>query len=429
MLFELSQDNLLFQDQLKKLFGTGDKENPYHKLKLKAWDRFLELGLPSKKMESYQYIKLKKLFAKNLSPAKPVNPSELPIYPECKDSCLVFVNGHFSESLSRLGGLGKVTCTPLKEAIYSFGTFFNNQWTRSIKEERDPFVLINAALHEEGAFIYIPPKTIVEKPIQCLFLHDTDNHFMNPRVHLYMGALSQAQVVTTHVSLQENTALVNAVLDGVIDEGAKLTLSQVAVGKIPSWILDATRVHLKRDSDFKTFLVTEGSETARFDYCTALTQENAQVHLNGVWMLNGSRESHIHVLVDHQAPHCESLQLYKGALNDVSRSSFEGKIWVRKEAQKTNSFQLNNNLLLSNQAQAYSKPNLEIFADDVKASHGATVGQLSLEELFYLETRGFPKNEAKSLLTKAFLREVIQKMEVPSVRAQALECTDRFLRG
>ena len=146
-------------------------------------------------------------------------------------------------------------------------------------------------------------------------------------------------------------------------------------------------------------------------------------------MLSGKNESHTHVLVDHQAPNCRSMQLFKGALNDVSRSSFEGKILVRQLAQKTEAFQLNNNLLLSDRANADSKPNLEIFADDVKASHGSTVGQLDAEQIFYMKTRGFSDADAKNLLVYGYCQEVIEMISVDSVRLRLKSIAQNYMSG
>jgi Fe-S cluster assembly protein SufD len=152
--------------------------------------------------------------------------------------------------------------------------------------------------------------------------------------------------------------------------------------------------------------------TTRHDYRVAMSGENSEALLHGLLTLKDRREAHNNILIDHQAPHCRSNQLFKGVLSDVSRSSFEGKILVRQEAQKTEAFQLNNNLLLSERANADSKPNLEIFADDVKASHGATIGQLNAEHLFYLKTRGLRDIEAKKLLVNGFCREILDLIPI-----------------
>lgn len=402
-------------------------EDPLSRLKEKSWARFNESGLPDKKSETYQYVKLRKLFE---LPLKPATHATLDvkewIYPECKSSYLVFVNGYFSPEISLIPQ--GIEVLSLSEAVFSYGTWLNNQWSRTLAEENDPFALLNGALFTEGALIFLSPKKIIEKPLQLLFISTEENTLNTPRVELFLGKHSSLKLLSRHVALNGGS-FTNLFTNCHLEENATLTYTQVAtdIQKPNLWIFDAVRAHLKRDAVFTTVMATGGSETVRFDYQVELAGENIDCHLNGLWMLKNNLEAHIHVLMKHLAPHCRSLQLFKGALSDVARSSFEGKILVKKEAQKTDSFQLNNNLLLSNNAQANSKPNLEIFADDVKASHGATVGQLDPEELFYLRSRGYAEVDAKSLLTKAFLREVLAKIEYPSVRADLIRHSDQFL--
>lgn len=418
-------ESALFQSRLADLQGLSNTGDPLFRLRKQAWDRFLEKGLPDKKSETFQYIKLRKLFAMELTPAKKEEIDfQKWVYPECKNSYLVFINGIFAPEVSKQP-LG-MEILPLREAVFSFGTYLNNQWSRTLKEEQDPFALMNGALFSEGALVYVPPKKVFDTPLQILFITTAPHTLAVPRVELFLGALSQLKVATSHVALQGNS-FVNAFLNAQLEEGSSLSLTQVATEAPNLWIFDAVRAHVKQNASLATYMATSGSETIRFDYQVELAGENGQIHLNGLWMLKGTLEAHVHVLMKHLAPHCQSLQLFKGALAQNSRSSFEGKILVQKEAQKTDSFQLNNNLLLSDTAQANSKPNLEIFADDVKASHGATVGQLDPEELFYLATRGFEKNEAKAILTRAFLREVLAKIELPSIQAKLIQHSEAFL--
>jgi Fe-S cluster assembly protein SufD len=178
---------------------------------------------------------------------------------------------------------------------------------------------------------------------------------------------------------------------------------------------------LKRDARLELFHATSGAKNVRFSASAELLEENSSFLFRSLGMLHGNRQAHVHALADHAAPHCTSRQHVKMVLNGPSKSSFEGKIYVRPPAQKTEAYQLNNNLLLSESALASAKPNLEIFADDVKASHGATFSQLSPEELFYLRSRGLPLAEAKSLLLQAFCREIIDRLEIDSLKAPLLE--------
>lgn len=393
------------------------------RLRQKSWQLYLDLGLPHSKTEVYRYIKLRQLFAQSYQAAQvidvPAEQLQTAILPECQDSCLVFVNGHFSSQLSRIAALpDRLVVLTLQEAIRTYGTFLNNQWTQTLKEETDPFVALNGALHQRGAFLYIPPKTILDVPIQILhWIDHAEQQLLMPRLQLFVGAQSKIELIQTQYNEKNSSYFVNHVSDLVIEEAAHVHLTQLFYNEHPqSWHLDALRATLKRDSTLKTVCVTEGSATVRTDYRVQLLGENSEVLLNGVSMLGEKSEAHTHVFVDHQAPYCRSFQLFKGVLKDISRSSFEGKIMVRQLAQKTEAFQLNNYLILSDHAHADSKPNLEIFADDVKASHGATIGQLDEEQLFYMKTRGLTDHEAKSLLVFGFCEQIIEQIPLFSVR-------------
>lgn len=425
-----------FQQWLETCYGEVARDS-LEKIRIKAWDHFNELGLPTKKSEVFRYVKLRNLYDRKFSPAKPTEVAHRAIsphvLPECEEAVLVFVNGFFQPQLSRTNALPKkVVATSLIEAMKTYGTFLNNQWAKSIKEETDPFAALNAALHQGGLFLYLPPRTILERPLQILNLVDTQSnpYFMQPRFHLFAATQSQLEICSTQATLSGKGCCINMAADFSIEEDAHVRYVQASFDEPEdSWHFDALRAHLKRNSTLQTINATAGGTTVRYDYRIALNGENGEALLNGIWMLNGKAEAHTHVLMDHQAPYCRSFQLYKGVLNDVSHSSFEGKILVRQPAQKTDAFQLNNNLLLSDRAAADSKPNLEIFADDVKASHGATVGQLDKEQLFYMKTRGFEEAQAKNLLVQGFCEEVIQKIQVPSLRESISARASSYLIG
>lgn len=413
-----------FQSLLERLRQEAAPDDTLAKMRQKSWQQFLDLGLPTRKQEAYRYIKLRHLFSQEYGfPKEKILTSDQIhpwIYPECRHSVIVFVNGDYSAQLSNLSALpSKIVISSLQEAVQTYGVLLNNNWTKSLKEETDAFAALNRAFHRQGAFIYIPPKTVSEVPIQILHMIDSDDEMqmLFPRMQVFVGAHSDLKLISSQKNLSSNGYFVNQVSEFVIDESAHVHYTQNLCDTHPkSWHLDAVRATLKRDSTFKTVCVTEGSATVRTDYQVALTGENAEALLNGISMLSDKSEAHSHIFMDHQAPHCRSYQLFKNVLNDFSRSSFEGKIMVRQPAQKTEAFQLNNNLVLNDHAHADSKPNLEIFADDVKASHGATVGQLDLEQLFYMKTRGFSDAEAKNLLIYGFCEQVIEMIPVISLK-------------
>lgn len=435
MMTQPQLDSDLFQGFLEEYYKRVNLPDLLQKIRSRAWDHFLELGLPTRKSEVFRYVKLHRFFSHRYTISKAASVTEQEIdahlYPECKNSALVFVNGHFQPHLSRVAALPKrVVILPLLDALKTYGTFLNNQWAKTLKEETDPFAILNTALHHNGAFIYLPPKTIVEAPLQILNLVKLNNDPMLilPRLHCFVGSQSQIDLYSSQAVLEGDGYCVNMAVEFSLEEESHVRYSQVNMA-LPAntWYFDALRAALKRNSTLKTVQVTDGSQTVRYDYRISLAGENAEALLNGVWMLANDKEAHTHVLMDHQAPYCRSMQRYKGVLNDSSQSSFEGKILVRQPAQKTEAFQLNHNILLSDKASAQSKPNLEIFADDVKASHGATVGQLDHEQLFYMKTRGFDDAEAKNLLIYGFCKEIINLIPLPSLLEDVTKQTRNYI--
>lgn len=430
-------DDMRFQEKLQTLFQSSKLSDSLQRLRAKAWEHFLELGLPTRQSEVYQYVRLRHLFSKDLSvwPASPIGFDKLSAYvlPECQESLLTFVNGFFRPDLSRLSGLPKnVVAMPLSEAMKTFGSLLSNQMSLRLQDEKDPFAALNAAFSHGASFVYVPPQTMLNGPIQILNVFDSADSaaIFSPRAEFVLGTQAEAKVFSTAVSLSGEDYFVNGALNFTLEEGSKAYVVQSSQGMpAKSWHFEALRASLKRDSSLKTVSFTDGSQGTRFDYRVSLVGENAECNLNGLWVLKEKREAHTHVLMDHLAPYCRSMQFYKGVLNEASHSSFEGKIYVHHDAQKTQAFQLNNNLLLSDQAFADSKPNLEIFADDVKASHGATVGQLDEEQLFYLTARGVPENQARTLLVLGYCKEIIEMISSPTLLKKVLEAAQKGLYG
>ncbi len=410
MTAEPSVDIDQFQSLLAQRFLGAPKQDALGKLKVKAWERFEELGLPSRNNEVFRYLKMRHLYALrpdfNTSPltACSIAPH---IFPECSSDHLVFVNGVFTPSLSKIPD--GIVINTISGASNTYGTLISNGWTRSIKEELDPFVLVNLALQQDGAFIYIPPKFQAKAPIQILNFVTGEALGLMPRTQIFAGAHSKATFKMSYAFEGARNVWMNQVTDLSIEENANIRFLQHA-NDLPEdlWLFDALRATLKRDSRLQAVHFTKGCQSVRHDYRVNLTGENGDACLNGLWILDGKKEAHSHVLMNHQAPNCRSNQLFKGVLNGSSQSSFEGKIFVERIAQKTEAFQRNNNLILSDGAIANSKPNLEIFADDVKASHGATVGQLDQEQVFYMKTRGLNDSEADALLIRGFCEEVLE---------------------
>lgn len=347
-----------------------------------------------------------------------VDPSRIQaaILPECKEAYIVLIDGHFDATLSKIPD--NLICLPLDAALKSYGLFLQNRWSKPID---DPLMALNVALGS-GIFLYVP-KTCASLQILHVF---TSADLVSTRLQMTFGTSAQATLLQTYLHVHEQSHS-NLALDLSLEANAHVSLCDVQFLPERSWSNATLRSTVKKDANLQVFHSTDGSTSARFSATAELLEENSSFTLTGLAMLTDERRANIHALVDHAAPHCTSRQLVKMVLNGQSRADFEGKIYVRQAAQKTEAYQLNNNLILSETALATTQPNLEIFADDVKASHGATVAQLSKDELFYLQARGIPLKEAKALLTHGFCRELIDPLQYGSLKKPLLEAMIRVL--
>lgn len=366
---------------------TIDPKDPLFTWRKKAWERFEILGWPQPKQEAFQYVPLAKATFLPLAEKGEFH-GPLP-----EGQRIVFVDGFFDEKLSNIG-------KSLHTAFRSYGLFLQNRNTTLLKDETDPFAALNSAFQSAGAFLYLPPRTELSLAIYHIC---TQERTVSPRLFVYLGRGAKVDIVQQmHSSVERFTS--NGLFDLVLDEGAQATLTDQSEVPAAAVRLQALRATIKRDGRFTFQMSSKGSDLDRLSAKIQLAEENSEVHLGGLSRLTQTRQSHINTSVEHMAPHTRSRQHFKTVLEDSSRASFQGKILVRPIAQKTEAYQLSQNLLLSDSATAYAKPNLEIFADDVKASHGATVGQLDAEQLFYLQSRGIPLAEAKKWLIESFCK-------------------------
>jgi len=334
---------------------------------------------------------------------------------------IVFVNGYFSPQLSMIPN--DVICLPLDEAFRSYGLFLQNRWARSLATENDSFALFNAAEHGKGAFVYVPPSIKASLHIVHIFTTTTCS---SPRLEITLGKNAELALIQTIVS-QESSFCCNGVMDLSLDMGSMVRFLTIQSLSSEAKLFSSLRATLKRDSKLETLTLTEGSAALRNRFFVELAEENSQCSIKGLAMLTDKRSLKIDAFVEHAAPHCTSSQHFKTLLAKDSKANFEGNIYVRPIAQKTVAYQLNNCLHLSETAKSSAKPNLEIFADDVKASHGATAVQLSSEELFYFRSRGLSVKEAKILLAQGFCNEMIDAVPRDTLRHFIFDILDRVL--
>lgn len=396
---------------------------PLSRLRSNAWEALHTLGLPGRKKGEYRYVPLRRLYTrKYVSKESELSPEKIEshILPECKGASLIFVNGRYRPDLSSCTALPKATVVlPMDQAMRSYGTFIQSRWLKECKQEKDSFALANAALHPQGLFFYLPPQVRIEQPVQILSFVDgkKESTLAFPRVHLFVGTGAQMDLITESIALGSEPVFINAALDVNIEKEGKLSCTHLYHHDEQVWSFHTVRASLKEESAFSSVALdlSLGGVT-RQDYHVQLNGERSNARLDGLAMLKEKAQNHVHVLIEHSQPDCQSHQMFKNALKDFAKSSFQGKIYVHDIAQQTNAYQLNNNLLLSDGVVANSVPQLEIFADDVKASHGATFGELEEEREHYLRTRGLSKEQAQSLLVFGFAEEILQRLSLPSLR-------------
>jgi Fe-S cluster assembly protein SufD len=338
---------------------------------------------------------------------------------ESRRSQLVFVNGLFSRKLSNLTSLPEGVVSNLAEIPVEHANIARDHLAAYADYRDETFTALNTASINDGAFVYIPNGKVVETPIHLLFISTAEEPVAShPRVLIVAGEGAIATVIESYVSLGEDVYFTNAVTEVVAKEGSVINHYRLQEESERAFHVATTQVYQERGSNYTSYAISLGAQIARHDLNVALTDEHIETTIDGLYIVTGRQHTDSHTTIDHQRPHSVSHQLYKGILDGRSRAVFNGKVFVREGALLTDARQLNKNLLLSPDATVNTKPQLEIFADDVKCSHGATVGQLEDEELFYLSSRGLSPERARALLTFGFAEDVIRRIKLKSAREQ-----------
>jgi Fe-S cluster assembly protein SufD len=334
---------------------------------------------------------------------------------------LVVVNGRYVRELSAATGLpAGVNAGGLGDAIKAEPKRVGSHLGRYASIGQHAFRALNTSLVVDGAFVEIPPNTVVEEPIHLVFVSTTEAAptCSHPRALVLVGENGQARIVETFLGLDDERYFTNAVSEIAAAPGAVVDHYRLQREAPRAFHVGSTCLHLGRSTSFTSHAVALGGEIARHDVVATLAAEGSECVLNGVYLAGGESLVANHTEIDHATPHCSSREVYKGILAGRARGVFNGKIRVRPGAQKTDAKQTNKTLLLSDEAQINTKPQLEILANDVKCTHGATVGQLNQEALFYLRARGIGLEEARTLLIRAFTGEVTGRMALTSAREQ-----------
>jgi Fe-S cluster assembly protein SufD len=432
MVTEITAQNNSYQAAFVRLQNRAQNGPAWlQRLRANAMERFEELGFPSVKDEEWKYTNVAVIAKANFAVSDAANATpgsdtkELAGFgsPETSSSQLIFVNGKLLTDLSSVSGLPeKVVAMDLSQAIRDehYGEIVRTHLARHADYVANGFTALNTAFISDGAFIYVPKGVVVQTPIELVFIADSYgiNAVSFPRVLVVAEENSSATFIERYVSTHTSSNFTNSVVEIVLKDGARVEHYKVQRESKGAFHIAATQADLGPNSTYDSTTITLGAKLSRHDYGVTMDHEGAECWVDGLYLVGEDQHTDTHSVIDHRKPHCVSHQLYKGILDGKSRAVFNGKVFVRHDAQKTDAMQTNKNLLLSNEARVDTKPQLEILADDVKCAHGAAVGQISEDELFYLATRGIHPDLARNLLTYGFAEEVIGKIKLDSIRAQ-----------
>ena len=404
-----------------------------------AIDRFAALGFPTPKNEDWHFTSVAAIAEREFraGPAESalVQAADLApfLFNRPEWPMLVFVNGRFARELSTLGTLPRgVTVRSLAESWDDEEPLLEQHLTKLATYEEQAFTALNTAFMKDGALVHIPADRVVDLPIHLLFVADANaaKNVMHPRSLIVAGRHSKATVIESYVSLGSAGYFTNTVTEAVVEEGATLTHYKIQRESPRAYHVGTVDVRQGRDSHFISFSFATGAALSRTNIFTVLEGPGCGATLNGLYMADGDQHVDHQTRIEHAQPNCFSREVYKGILDGASHGVFNGKVYVHPIAQQTDGKQSNNNLLLSDKARVDTKPQLEIFADDVKCTHGATVGRIDEQALFYMKSRGVNRELATQLLTYAFAADVLEELEVEEVKEELERITlSRFTRA
>ena len=401
-----------------------DVHDNLHDVRTLAIKNFESKGFPTKKEEAWKYTSLNSILKNDYS-----------VFPKHEDSIefkdvkkffmheidtykVIFVDGKFASHLSSTTHDGIDVCLMASALTKPKYKMIIDEYFNKIASKEESLTTLNTAFSLEGAYINIPKSKVADKPVEIIYFSTgiEDALMVQPRNLVIVGENAHVQIIERHQSLNENPVLTNSVTEIFAQKRAIVDYYKIQNDVLTANLIDNTYISQKQESIVAVHTFSFGGNITRNNLNFYHFGERIDSTLKGITIIGNKQHVDHHTLVQHATPNCESHQNYKTILNDSATGVFNGKIFVEREAQKTNAFQQNNNILLSDKATINAKPQLEIFADDVKCSHGCTIGQLDETAMFYMQQRGIPKKEAKALLMYAFSNEVIQSIKIPELK-------------
>jgi Fe-S cluster assembly protein SufD len=400
---------------------TPDRKNAQ---RVEAIQNFQKLGLPSNKSEEYRFTPITRALEKNFSFDQPgtvpskINSVDQFLIPDLETNIIVFINGIYSADHSKIiSPESEIKISDLRKAVNQDDAPI--YFEKYLKTSVDPFTALNSALWQDGIFIQVPAKSKVAKPVFVLHINDAEKEqsISHTRLLVVLEQESELTLIERSASIGGNNIFHTFAEEIIIKENASLDYVKIQNDEGKLHQVANALIHQSDKSKLNTFTLTLNGSLIRNNFNIAIDGENCESHFYGLYLLNGNTLSDNHTVVDHIKPNSFSNEFYKGVMDGNSKGVFNGKIFVRPHAQKTNAFQSNRNILLTDTSTINTKPQLEIWADDVKCSHGCTSGQLDEEALFYLRSRGVSLNEAKAMLLYAFALETLEPIKNPLLKA------------
>lgn len=419
---DIKKRDTFLSDLLAKETSLNGKSTAIKKLRQKGLEDVQKTSFPGRKDEDWRFISLRELYSDSYIPASQVDIT-LPdisehFIEESLNARLVFVNGRFSADHSSTDDLPREVTIGNIADLSEEDTLVDKHLNAYGDFENDIFSSFNTALLQDGAFIHVPEGVNVDTPVQLLFVQtDADEpYFTTSRCLILAEKNSEITVVEDHIGLGQNKYFSLPVVEVNLERDAYVKHTKIQRESTQAIHIARIAAHLKQHANYESYTITLGAKLSRNEPRITQLEEEVEFTVDGLVLIDGDQVSDTHSVMDHRFSHCESHQLHKCVINGKAHSVFNGKIFVRKDAQKIDSFQENRNLLLSRRGLVNTKPQLEIFADDVVCTHGATIGQLEEDEVFYLKSRGLNDHQARELLTYAFALETIENITVDSVQ-------------
>ena len=418
-----------FKNQLLSAFQSneermnGESKTPLHQVRRAALHQFDLLGFPTIRHEEWKYSNVAGLIKEvfELDGSSELSNEDLtPLQiPNLDGNVITFVNGLYRADLSRIiSPSEQVKIGNFADTLKAEPDFLGTYFARYADYQDNAFTALNTALANDGIVIRVPDNVTVEQPIILRFITDARerNVASQPRNLIIVGKNAEVTMAESYRTLGERVSFVNVVTEIVLDRDARMQYYKVQDETEKAYHIGTTQVNQSDNSHFYSATVTLNGNFVRNNLNIVLNGQHAEAFMYGLYMPNGRQHVDNHTLVDHAMPNSYSNELYKGILDDNGTGVFNGKIYVRPDAQKTNAYQSCKNVVLSTGASMNTKPQLEIYADDVKCSHGTTTGQLNDEALFYMRSRGIPKDEARTLLLYAFVQDVLSQIKIQPIR-------------